>query len=167
MKFRHLSDEEVRMMDERNNTDPGLAGGCLMAFVLAMFAVAILLTGCKGHECLITDGELMRDTVYHDVVKHDSVFLKDSVFVREWMKGDTVHVDKVRYVYKYRDRVFCDSFYISHTDTIVRYVTHEITPKKSFYTKLEEFFGGMVMWLGLFAGLMFGLRWVLNKIDEK
>ena len=45
---------------------------------------------------------VQRDTT---VVHHrDSVFTKDSVYIREWMKGDTVYVDRFRDRYIYKDR---------------------------------------------------------------
>ena len=43
-----------------------------------------------------------RVVVQHDTtaVHHrDSIFTKDSIYIREWLKGDTVHI------YEYRDRI--------------------------------------------------------------
>ena len=43
-----------------------------------------------------------RIVVQHDttMVHHrDSIFNRDSIYIREWMKGDTVHI------YEYRDRI--------------------------------------------------------------
>ena len=39
-------------------------------------------------------------TVHH----RDSIFRKDSVYVKEWMKGDTVYIDRFRDRYIYKDR---------------------------------------------------------------
>lgn len=39
------------------------------------------------------------------VVHHrDSIFRKDSVYVKEWTKGDTVYIDRFRDRYIYKDR---------------------------------------------------------------
>lgn len=52
---------------------------------------------------------------YRDVHHRDTVITKDSVYIREWMKGDTVFVEKYKDRFVYRDRwrdsiiVKCDS----------------------------------------------------------
>lgn len=50
--------------------------------------------------------------VEHVVVQHDTTtvhhrdttYRRDSVYIREWMKGDTVYVDRYRDRYVFRDR---------------------------------------------------------------
>lgn len=42
--------------------------------------------------------------VTQEVHHRDTVITKDSVYIREWMKGDTVFVDRFRDRYVYRDR---------------------------------------------------------------
>ena len=42
--------------------------------------------------------------VYRDVHHRDTVITKDSVYIREWMKGDTVFVEKYKDRFVYRDR---------------------------------------------------------------
>ena len=44
--------------------------------------------------------EYIAQTVHH----RDTVATRDSVYIREWMKGDTVFVNQFRYRYVYRDR---------------------------------------------------------------
>ena len=39
-------------------------------------------------------------TVHH----RDTTYRRDSVYIREWMKGDTVYVDRFRDRYVFRDR---------------------------------------------------------------
>ena len=45
---------------------------------------------------------VQRDSL--QVHHRDSIFTKDSVFIRVWMKGDTVYVDRFRDKYIFRDR---------------------------------------------------------------
>ena len=48
-----------------------------------------------------------RNVVQHDTttVHHrDTSFLRDSIYIREWMKGDTVYIEKYKDRYFFRDR---------------------------------------------------------------
>ncbi len=42
--------------------------------------------------------------VYRDVHHRDTVITKDSVYIREWVKGDTVYIEKYKDRFVYRDR---------------------------------------------------------------
>ena len=42
--------------------------------------------------------------VYQDVHHRDTTVVRDSVWLKEWIKGDTVYVDRYRDRYVYRDR---------------------------------------------------------------
>lgn len=48
-----------------------------------------------------------RIVVQHDTLRvhhRDTTYQRDSVYIREWMKGDTVYIDRFRDRYVYRDR---------------------------------------------------------------
>ena len=63
--------------------------------LIAVVATALIFASCSPKI-------VERIVVQHDTtaVHHrDSIFTKDSVYIREWMKGDTVHI------YEYRDRI--------------------------------------------------------------
>lgn len=62
----------------------------------------VALPGCsslwKARESIV----IQRDTV---AVHHrDTTFRRDSIYIREWVKGDTVYVDRFRDRYVFRDR---------------------------------------------------------------
>ena len=68
-------------------------------------AASVLLSAvlCAGCSPKIVE----RVVVQHDTttVHHrDTTFRRDSIYIREWMKGDTVFVDRFRDRYVYRDR---------------------------------------------------------------
>lgn len=54
------------------------------------------------------------------VVQHhrDSIYLHDSTFVREYVKGDTVRIVTEMWHTKYRDVVKTDTLYRSRTDSV-------------------------------------------------
>ena len=63
--------------------------GTIVILVVLLF----LLSGCgllRPRERIVTQ----RDTTI--INRRDSIRLRDSIYVREWMKGDTVYVDRFR-----------------------------------------------------------------------
>lgn len=74
----------------------------LLALGVVLFLLPALGAGCsslwKARESVV----IQRDTV---AVHHrDTTFRRDSIYIREWMKGDTVYVDRFRDRYVFRDR---------------------------------------------------------------
>lgn len=58
------------------------------------------------------------DSVYVDRYLRDSIYQRDSVFVNQWMVGDTVYQDKVVWKYVYRDKVRYDTVSILRSDSV-------------------------------------------------
>lgn len=54
------------------------------------------------------------DSIYISQFERDSIYVHDSVYVRD--KGDTVYVEKVKYLYK--EKVRTDTVYTERTDSI-------------------------------------------------
>ncbi len=72
--------------------------------LLARVAVLALLLAA-GASC--SPKIVERIVVQHDTttVHHrDTTYRRDSIYIREWMKGDTVYVDRFRDRYVFRDR---------------------------------------------------------------
>ena len=95
-------------------------------------------------------------TEYKHTVTTDSVFLRDSIFVKE--KGDTLIVEKYRYLYK--DRILRDSIFVN--DTLrVPYPVEVIKEIKKPLSRWQNF----QVWCGriaLLIVLLFGLYIVLK-----
>lgn len=70
--------------------------------------LAVFLTGCSPK--VITQTEYKTDIQYRDSWRTDSVYVRDSIFIRE--RGDTVYVD--RWHTAWRDRE------VVRTDTVMR-----------------------------------------------
>ena len=68
--------------------------------LLAVAVVAFFITGCSPKIVEKVRTEYVTQLVHH----RDTVSTKDSVYIREWMKGDTVYVDRFRDRYVFRDR---------------------------------------------------------------
>ena len=74
--------------------------GMRVPFLVFLCSLFVILPGCspKIVEKVVTKIE------YVDVHHRDTLITKDSVYIREWLKGDTVYVEKYRDKYVYRDR---------------------------------------------------------------
>ena len=65
--------------------------------VVALFS---LLSGCSPKIVEKVHTEYVTQQVHH----RDTIITKDSIYIREWMKGDTVYVREYRDRFVYRDR---------------------------------------------------------------
>ena len=91
-------------------------------------------------------------TVHH----RDSVFYRDSIYVKEWLKGDTVYIEKYkdRYIYKDRWRDSVSVKEVHDTTLVEKKVEKELTAMQR--TKMNSFW-----WLVF--GLLGCLVWIFRK----
>lgn len=80
--------------------------------VLVMFLIGIGLSGCSPK--IIDHYIVQRDTTYIEKVRVDSLWQKDSVFVRE--KGDTLYIYKEHIRDRYR--YIHDTAYVTRIDSV-------------------------------------------------
>lgn len=91
-----------------------------MRKVWFVLLVCVVMVGCRT----LPEPEpvrVERDSIYLRSVERDSVFVRDSVLIRE--KGDTVYRDRWRV--EYRERVLRDTAWIERNDTITNMVEVE------------------------------------------
>lgn len=133
----------------------GRRGGVsLFLFVSVLVCVLMLPAGCSPRVIEHTHTEYVVSTL----VKRDTVATKDSVYIREWMKGDTVYIEKFKDRYYYRDR-WRDSIQVKeiHDTTQVRVdvpVEKKLTVMQSMKIKLFP-------WV-LLVAIAFGI-WTFRK----
>lgn len=127
--------------------------GCLPWIIGCLLVCICLFSGCRTKYVPVETVRL--DSVYFNREYRDSIYLKDSVFVRE--KGDTVYVDKFKYLYKEVNRT--DTFYVSHTDTVATVV--EVEKKLSRWQSFKMEFGGIAF--GVCVGLMLILVYTIYR----
>ena len=86
-----------------------------------MLLVCVVMVGCRTLPEPEPVVRVERDSIYLRSVERDSVFVRDSVTIRE--QGDTVYRDRWRV--EYRERVLRDTAYIERNDTITNVVEVE------------------------------------------
>ena len=128
----------------------------LTLYIILM--VSLLLTGCKTIKYYPME-KVRHDTVYIQSLKLDSILVKDSVHITE--KGDTVTEFRLKYIYKYRDRV--DTLYRSNTDTIS--VPYPIEKQLTKWQQTKVNYGGWALGI-VFAFILIVVGRMVYKLKK-
>ena len=124
-----------------------------------LFAV-LFLCGCRTEYVPV---ELVRyDSVMIEKLMRDSVFVRDSVYLRE--KGDTVYVEKDRYVYVYR--IVVDTFFAEKIREVE--VPVPVERKLSWWERVKLEYAEWVIAVIVAVALIYALRqWLARKIRKE
>ena len=111
-----------------------------------------LLSGCSPKIVERVHTEYVTQQVHH----RDTIITKDSIYIREWMKGDTVYVREYRDRFVYRDR-WRDSVQVRevHDTTAV-----EVKVEKPL-SWWQKFRIGAFWWL--LGALVAAVLWIFQK----
>ena len=85
----------------------------LIHLFITIILLASAICSCRSVKYVPVES-VRQDTVYVNRLQRDSVYVADSVFVRE--KGDTVQIVRTRYIDRFRNRA--DTLRMISTDTI-------------------------------------------------
>ena len=85
---------------------------------IIILAAVAMLAGCRTTR-YVTVPEHHTDTVYQVKQMRDSIYLHDSTFVREYVKGDTVRIVTEMWHTTWRDRWRTDTVYRSRVDSVL------------------------------------------------
>lgn len=141
--------------DPRKNPEPGWWVATFVFYLIVGFAILlVMVTSCSPR--IIETIRYQRDTTYVQQVKVDSVYRRDSVFVRE--KGDTVFIYKERI----RDR------YVFRHDTLRLVKVDSVAVERVKEVKVEKPLSawksakiGAFWWL--VAAVLLLLLWTFRK----
>lgn len=127
------------------------------------FIATILLTSaiCSCRSVRYVPAETVRsDTLYVNRLHRDSVFVKDSVFVRE--KGDTVEVFRTLFVDRWRDRT--DTVRAVRSDTVR--VPYPVEKELTRWEKAKLDIGGIAIGTAIAAVLAI-VVWLVIRFRRK
>ncbi|WP_302452119.1 hypothetical protein [Phocaeicola coprocola] len=97
------------------------------------------------------------DTTYINKLQRDSIYMLDSVYVKE--KGDTVLIEKYKYLY--RDKLVRDTMYISKADSIQ--VPYPVEKELTWWLKIKIAIIDFVMVVCILVIIFFVLRLFKKK----
>lgn len=120
-----------------------------MRKVWFVLVVCVVMVGCRTLPEPVAV-RVERDSIYLSRVERDSVFVRDSVLIRE--KGDTVYRDRWRV--EYRERVLRDTAYIGKSDTLIITKVVEVATPLSWWERTRMAAGDVAL-LGLVVLLIY------------
>lgn len=127
-----------------------------MLYVLALLC---LLTGCRSVQYVPVE-TVKRDSIYLHKVTRDSIFKYDSIYVRD--KGDTLYVERWKYLY--RDRWRVDTLVSVRTDTVS--VPYPVERKLTKWQQFKMDAGGYAIVIG-FCVVLVVVGWMVYRIRRK
>ena len=130
--------------------------GCATAIMKLGVIVAViwLLCSCKHIE-YVSVPEVHTDTLYISKTQHDSVYVKDSVYLHEYTKGDTIFIEKMQWHTKWRERLLTDTIYRSKVDSVA--VPYPVQVVKTNYAGWWAF-GGLLLFIAAVVALFIIIR---------
>ena len=97
-----------------------------------VFCLLLLtLFGCREYKVVESSHEAVavrRDTVFAVRERTDSIYFRDSIIVKETVRGDTVFVEKTAWKTRYKTAVRTDTVYVARTDSAA--VTQRVQEKE-------------------------------------
>lgn len=75
--------------------------------IVIILLSCIILVGCKSVQYVPVENTIVK-TEYKNTVSYDSIYFKDSIYIKE--KNDTVYIENIKYRYRY----------VSNIDTILK-----------------------------------------------
>ena len=139
--------------DDRDDMMRAFIRAILAIFTFMFFVFMLsLIAGCKSHERVVVVETVRADTLRLSHNIRDSVWLHDSIFIRD--NGDTMWIE--RWHTRWRDRTVHDTTYVSKTDSVpVPYPVEVKVPRElSWWQRLRMHAGGIALsllaiWLGV------------------
>lgn len=102
------------------------------------------------------------DSLMIEELMRDSVFVRDSIYMKE--KGDTIYEYKNKYVYVYKNRI--DTFFV-YRDRDVE-VTVPVERELSWWERVKMEYTEMVFGLVFIIVMIYSLRkWIAKKIRKE
>lgn len=140
--------------------------GCLGS-LLILAAVVVILLFCYG--CTTTRYvpviEHRTDTVQITKQQRDSIWLHDSIYMHEYIQGDTTFILRDRWHTKYIESISHDTTYISKRDTIPQPypVEVEVERQLTWWQKFRLSMANVILWFLLIWGVALGLKMYWKK----
>lgn len=142
------------------------------AVLAGVLSLLYALTSCKTAKMVeyveVEKPVYVRDTLKEYLTQYDSVYVHDSIWYVQWLKGDTIYVEKSKTQTQYRDRIKHDTVKVVNEvpvetiKTVTQTVTQEVEKKLTWLQKTRMLMGD-ALGLCLLGGLIGLIVWLIKK----
>lgn len=127
---------------------------------LLIIIIALACCSCKSVRYVEVE-RVHTDTTYITKHQRDSIWLHDSIHVKEKLSGDTLFLEVEKWHTKYVEKQVHDTTYVSKSDSIP--IPYPVEKKLTWWQGTKIKFGGIAMGV-VFALLLLGIVWILRKL---
>jgi hypothetical protein len=125
-----------------------------------MLLFLLFLCGCRTEYVPVES--VRYDSVMIEKLMRDSVFVRDSVYLKE--KGDTIYKYKDRFVYVYKNRV--DTFFAEKIREIE--VPVPVERKLTWWERVKVEYAELVIGVLIAIALIYAIRkWIARKVRKE
>lgn len=142
-------------MKTSNNLLDGLLRIAMVAFMLLTWSL------CSCSTQYVPVESVRYDSIFIEKLKKDSIFVQDSVFIRQ--KGDTVFKDKFKFVYKYV--LLRDTMLTVRRDSIP--VPVPVEKKRTWWEQTKIDVGGYAVTIIVIFILYRLMRWIIKRTRKE
>lgn len=129
---------------------------------IAMVAAMLLIWSmCSCSTQYVPVESVRYDSVFFEKIRKDSIFVQDSVFIRQ--KGDTVFKDKFKVVYKYV--LLRDTMLTVRRDSIP--VPVPVEKKRTWWEQTKIDVGGFAVTIIVIYVLCRLMRWIIMRTRKE
>ena len=129
---------------------------------IAMVAALLLVWSmCSCSTQYVPVESVRYDSVFFEKIRKDSIFVQDSVFIRQ--KGDTVFKDKLKFVYKYV--LLRDTMLTVRRDSIP--VPVPVEKKRTWWEQTKIDVGGYAVTIIVIYVLCRLMRWIIMRTRKE
>lgn len=128
--------------------------------VLVAIIIAMVCVGCKSVKYVEVE-TIRLDTLHHYELRYDSIVRIDSIYEREYAKGDTVYLEKTKY--HFRDKVKMVTDTIVEKVVEVKEIPIEVEKKLSVWDKVRIGIADCFLAFVVLVLVGFAIFWVIKK----
>lgn len=114
------------------------------AHIIVIFTT-LMLCSCRTIEYVPVEKVTTKvDSIFINKVQVDSIYERDSIYFNIYTNGDTVYLNKIKYLYRYIEKLRIDTVHHWHevNDTTTITKTIEVEKKLSWWENLKIKIGG-------------------------
>ena len=127
---------------------------------IKILCLLVLTAGCSSVRYVPVE-TIRRDSVYITQIRIDSVVDRDSIYIKEWAKEDTVFIDKVKWKFRDRWRQTVDTLQVVRVDSVQ--VPYPVEMKLNKWQSFKQDVGGLAIGLVLSAVIVFAVWWLIRR----